>query len=397
MTYKNVYLKKNEERRLLAGHLWLYSNEIDTQRSPMKSITAGEVVKLYSYREHCLGLAYINPHALICGRLLTTDGNSTIDDAFLLQKITAAQQLRKICYDQPFYRLVFGESDGLPGLIIDRYDQVFVVQTNTTGMEQLKPLIISVLEKQFQPSQIIFKNDSAMRQLEGLASYVEAVIDTNIKKANVEENGISFEIPIMTGQKTGWFYDHRENRARLKQYVGNKNVLDIFSYVGGWGIQAAMAGAKSVTCIDSSAKAIAYAKQNAIKNGCDDKLSFHEQDAFVALKELLQTGQKFDVIILDPPAFIKKRKDIEQGQIAYLRLNELAMQLLTAAGILISCSCSLHMTPEKLLDIIRRASLKTKHKTQILEVGHQAMDHPLHPAIPETAYLKAFFCYITES
>lgn len=394
MSYRPVYLKKNEERRILSGHPWVYSNEIDTQRSSLKMFTPGETVLIVSSKDKSLAIGYINPHALICVRVLATDPADLIDEQFFARKIAAALALRERFLVAPYYRLVFGDSDYLSGLIIDRYDQVLVVQTNTAGMENFKPMIVTALQSLCSPKTIVFKNDSQMRTMEGLEKYVAIEFGEEIANTTVKENGSVFTIPILEGQKTGWFYDHRDNRLRLNKYVRDKKVLDVFSYVGGWGIQAARAGAREVLCIDSSAKAISFAKENAKLNECAAKIDYCEEDAFVALKKLHESTRKFDVIILDPPALIKKRKDFDQGIIAYLRLNELAMNLLNTDGILVSCSCSLHLTQENLVDIIRRASLKTHRNVKILETGFAAIDHPIHPAVPETAYLKAIFCWV---
>lgn len=393
MNFKKLYLKKNEERRLNAGHLWIYSNEIDTQRSPIKLFEPGELVSIFSSRDKKLAIGYINPHALICVRILS-HSLEKIDEDFFKKRFRQAASIRERFFTKPFYRLVYGESDYLPGLIIDRYDQVFVAQTNTQGMELQKTAICSALIALFNPTCIVFKNDSSIRHLEGLPNDVTIAYGTLPPSVIVEENKTKFELSILEGQKTGWFYDHRENRSRLAKYVQDKTVLDAFSYLGGWGIQAAKFGACEVLCIDSSLRAIETINQNAKLNDCEQQIKTQREDVFAALKQLSHEHKKFDVIILDPPALIKKRKDLEEGTIAYLRLNELAMQLLTDQGILVSCSCSLHMSQTQLLDIIRRASIKTQKIAQILEVGFQGIDHPIHPAILETAYLKAFFCMI---
>lgn len=393
--YQTVYLKKNEERRVLAGHLWIYSNEIDVKRSPLKQYTSGETVSIFSAKDKPLGVGYINPHSLIAVRMLSLNPAEIINKDFFIKKIRAALFLREKFYTEPFYRLVFADSDYLSGLVIDRYQDIFVMQTNSAGMEHYQPEIMEALQALFKPKTIILKNDSSIRSMELLDNYVTIKHGEELADTIIRENNIQFNIPLLEGQKTGWFYDHRDNRAKLAKYVRNKRVLDVFSYVGGWGIQAAMNGATEVMCIDSSAKALQYAEKNAQLNNCETKVNFYPEDAFVALKKLQEQGKKFDVIILDPPALIKKRKDLDSGIIAYLRLNELALNLLPEQGVLISCSCSLHMSPDKLNDTIRRAGLKTNKNIQIVEMGLQGMDHPVHPAIPETAYLKAFFCVAT--
>ncbi|HET7322337.1 MAG TPA: class I SAM-dependent rRNA methyltransferase, partial [Longimicrobiaceae bacterium] len=204
------------------------------------------------------------------------------------------------------------------------------------------------------------------------------------------ENGARFLVPLREGQKTGWFYDHRENRAGLRRYVPGKRVLDVFSYVGGWGVQAARGGAASVTCVDSSAPALELVRHNAELNDVADRVTTLQGDAFDALRQLREAGERFDVIVLDPPAFIKRRKDVKQGEKAYQRVNRQALELLAPGGVLVSASCSFHLSRDALLGAMLRASRELGRDLQILEEGHQAPDHPIHPAIPETAYLKAF-------
>lgn len=391
---KSVFLKSQADRRIKLGHLWIYSNEIDTGKSPLKSFETGDLVAIQNYKNEYLGTGYINPNNLLCVRILTRSAAEKIDKGFFKQRISSALQLRQALFPDPYYRLFYGESDFLPGLIIDRYGEYFVIQINTAGMEQFKNIIIEAVEEIFQPKDIILRNDSSARTMEGLDLNISTVSGNKLDVFHVYENSIEFLIPALTGQKTGWFYDHRDNRARLKKYVKEKKVLDLFSYVGGWGVQAACFGASDVTCVDSSAGALEFVQKNAEANKVENKIKTLQADAFDALKQLRQSEHKFDVVILDPPAFIKKRKDLKPGMIAYQRLNEMALQVLNPNGILVSCSCSLHLDRLNLIEILNRSAVKTHHSLQILEEGHQGMDHPIHPAIPETAYLKCFFCRV---
>lgn len=390
--YTSLYLKPREDRRLQAGHLWIYSNEIDTAKSPLKAFAAGELVQVANSRDKVLGIGYINPHNLLAARLLTSEKNAEINEKFFLDKFAIALQLRQAIFDRPFYRLIYGEGDSLPGLIVDRYGDHLVMQITTAGMENLSDLVISALEKILQPRSIILRNDSAIRELEGLTRFTKLVRGDVPEKIEIIENNVKFLIPALTGQKTGWFYDHRDNRAKLARYVKDKRVLDVFSYMGGWGIQAAVFGAAHVACIDSSLPALQQLEENAAINNVASKVNVIHEDTFVALKHLKESQEKFDVIILDPPAFIKKRKDQAAGEAAYQRLNELALHCLAKDGILVSASCSLHLPIENLIDIVRRASINSECAVQILERGFQGPDHPVHLAIPETAYLKALIC-----
>lgn len=392
MSLTRLRLKKGEIRRLRSGHPWIFSNEIDVAVSPLKSFSPGQEVLVEASDQTILGVAYINPHSLIAGRLFSYDPNQRLNTEWMIKRIQEALNLRERLFDQPFYRLVFGESDGLPGLIIDRFGQHFVVQINTAGIEAKKACIPAALRSIFPDIQsILLKNDSGIRKAEGLNLYSESLLGDPPEFVELKENGLLFLAPLRKGQKTGWFFDHRLSRARLKSYVKQQRVLDVFSYLGGWGIQAAAHGARSVTFIESSAAAAAYLEKNAALNHLTEKTTVICDDAFQALKKLIQENMSFDVIILDPPAFVKKRKDIKEGTIAYQRLNEMALKLLTPGGILISCSCSMHVSESDFLQIITRASYRTQSAVQLLEQGHQGPDHPIHLAIPETDYLKTLF------
>lgn len=383
-------LKKNEERRLKAGHLWVYSNEVDIEQTPLKDFEPGSLISIQDCRGHVFGTGYVNPHSLISARLISRDARYVLDQSLITHRLNIALSLREQCFHQPYYRLVHGDSDGLPGLVVDRYDQVLVVQITTAGMECQKQAIIAALEKVIKPGAIVLRNDSPARQPEELDSYVEIVSGELPDIVQLEENGTRFEIDVLKGQKTGWFYDHRMNRARMQQYVNDKRVLDVFSYIGGWGVQALTAGAKEVMCIDASASAIDRVHHNATLNNHEDKLVSVEGDAFEALKSLRQERERFDVVIVDPPAFIKRKKDFKEGLTAYRRVNQMAMQVLNKGGYLISASCSFHLKREQLHDTILKASRHVDRNAQIVEQGHQGPDHPVHPAIPETDYLKSF-------
>lgn len=392
---KILYLKKNEERRILAGHLWIFSNEIDTKKSPLKNFQPGELVNIISSFGKNLGIGYVNPQTLLCVRLLSNKPNEIIDTAFFKNKIIHAKALREKIFIKPFYRLIYGEGDFLPGLIIDRFNDVFVVQINTAGMENLKIFIIDALKEIFNPKEIIFKNDSSFRLLEGLTKYIEPVSTNNnfLENVSISENECDFIVPIIHGQKTGWFYDQQYNRKHLATYIQLKNapkVLDVFCYIGAWGIQAAKLGAKEVFCLDASETALKFVEQNANLNKVGNIVKTIQGDAFKKLDELIQTDKNFDLIIIDPPAFIKRQKDLKAGSNAYLRLHELAIQLLKPSGILITTSCSLHLSRDMLLDTMRQAALNCKKELRVLEQLHQSPDHPLHLAISETNYLKGF-------
>lgn len=382
-------LKKNADRRLKAGHLWLYSNEIDTQATPLKPFEPGAQAVIEASNGKAMGVAYVNPHSLICARVVSRDPNVRLDRSLLVHRFNQALGLRQRLFAKPYYRLVHGEGDLLPGLVVDRFDDVLVVQLNTLGMERLGEEIVAALDKVLSPRAIVFKNDSSGRRQEQLERQVEVVKGELPDEVLLEENGVRFVAPVLEGQKTGWFYDHRVNRAWLNGLVAGKRVLDVYSYIGGWGIQAAAHGASEVLCIDASGGALEHVAENAALNGLTDQVAIGEGDAFEALTALKAEGEQFDVVILDPPAFIKKRKDIPNGERAYARLNREAMRLLGRDGLLLSASCSMHLAPERLMESVRGAVRHQDRHGQIVYQGHQGPDHPVHPAIPETAYLKA--------
>jgi len=390
MNFPVLYLRKGAERRLRAGHLWVYSNEVDIKRSPLTGFEAGVQAELRASNDKPLGTVFVNPHALICGRLISRDPTHGMTPQRLTQRMEVALELRQRLFNKPFYRWVFGDSDGLSGLVIDRFGDTVVVQISSAGMEQMKEAIVRAIQRLTQASSIVLKNDGKMRKVEGLESYVEQAHGSAPDMLQLEENGVKFEVPLAGGQKTGWFYDHRMNRARLQAYAPGKRVLDVFSYVGGWGIQAASAGATSVTCIDSSASAIESVHHNARLNGLTN-VDTIEGDAFDALKALADEKQKFDIVVLDPPALIPRRRDQKAGEQAYARLNQLGLRLLERDGLLVSASCSMHLSQEKLVDIIRGSGRKIDRFVQLLEQGHQAPDHPIIPGIAETDYIKSCF------
>ena len=299
------------------------------------------------------------------------------------------------CIESPIIALVYGESDGLPGLVIDRYGPACVVQIGTAGMERLKPQIQQALEQVLRCESLLFKNDSSAREMEGLPCYVEAATGKFDELRQVLEDDLEFQAPLAEGQKTGWFFDQAANRRALSKYVHKgARVLDVFSYVGAWGVRAAHSGAREVLCVDSSAAALEIAVSNAERNRA--KIVAVKGDAFDVLEDMGKKAERFDIAVIDPPAFAKRKKDIPKALAAYKRLNQLAMRVIADDGILVSCSCSHHVSLEDLQDAIAKAARSADKHLQILEMGGQSPDHPVHPAIPETRYLKAYFCRVND-
>jgi 23S rRNA (cytosine1962-C5)-methyltransferase len=389
-------LRRGEDRRLRAGHLWVFANEVDNEATPLAGFSAGQPARLHDWRDQFLGHAYVNPHALICARIMSREPAQPVDLALLVRRLASALQLRERHYPTPHYRLVFGEADLLPGLVLDRYGAVLVGQIATAGMEALRPAIESAVAEVLAPEVLLWKNDGAARDLEQLPHEISCAIGELPTMLEVVESGLSFSAPLASAQKTGWFYDQAANRATLGRLLWpGARVLDVCSYLGAWSVTAMRAGAREAWCVDSSAAALEGAAANATRNGVVVRTL--RGDAFEVLEQLGHEGERFDVVVLDPPAFIKRRKDVPRGQAAYRKLNQLAMQLLERDAMLVSCSCSYHLAADELLGAIQAAARHGGHAVQILAAGGQSCDHPLHPAILETRYLKAFFCRVTRA
>ncbi len=390
-----LWLRKGADRRLRGGHCWVYSNEIDTSRSPLSAFSAGDIVTLLSSSGDVLGTAYMEPQSLICARLFSRQGAAVFDEQFCQQKIAAALTLRQRFFEQPYYRLIYGDSDGLSGVVVDRFGDFLVVQLNTAGIERHQQALLQALVDCIKPAGILLRSDSRMRREQGLQDRIEVVHGQVPDMAPLVENGVQFEAPLKSGQKTGWFYDHRRNRLRLQSLSRDRRVLDVYSYIGGWGVQAAVAGAAQVCCVDSSEPALAGVVHNATLNGVQDRVSTLAGRADQVMGELRDGGERFDIVVLDPPAFIPRRRDLGKGRKAYRRINELAMGLLNPGGLLVSASCSMHLAEADLLELMAAAGQRSNCTVQVTELGGQAADHPIHPAIAETRYLKAAFAVIS--
>ena len=392
--YPALYLKRGEDARLRAGHLWVFSNEVDVARSPLADFQPGEPCVVVAANGKPIGVGYANPRSLICARLVARGTEHPLDTSLLTHRLQVALALRERVYAEPFYRLLYGESDGVPGLTLDRFDDVIVAQATTAGIERLKPQVEAAVQKVVKPRALIWKNDAGIRALEGLMDYADVGFGDPPGALRVVEGGVEFVVDAIGGQKTGWFYDQRANRDALAPYVRGARVLDMFAYLGAWGLRAAAMGAKDVTCVDASASAVKLIGENAARNGLADRVRAERADAFDFLKDLRERREHFDVVILDPPAFVKRKKDLKEGALAYRRINELAMQVLSRDGILVTCSCSYHMPRAALLDAVQKGARHLDRNVQVLQQLQQSPDHPVHPAIPETDYLKGFICRV---
>lgn len=387
-------LKRGEDRRVRHGHPWIYSNEVDTAATPLSGFAPGGQATVFDARDDAIGTAYVNPHSLIAARLLTRRAEALVDRDLLAERLRVALRLRERLYPTPHYRLAFGESDGLPGLVLDRYGEVVVGQIATAGMEALRPEIEAAVADVIRPGSLVWRNTGAARTLEQLPDYVETAFGEPPERLDIREGELRFHATLAHAQKTGWFYDQQSNRDLFVRFARGERVLDLFAYLGGWGLRAAAAFAERVICVDASLPCCEGIEANAALNGVAGKVDTLHADAFEALKVLRENSERFDTVVLDPPAFIKRRKDHKDGLIAYKRLNQQAMKLVAPGGTLVSCSCSHHLAENELMAAIHDAAIRTGRHATILARLQQAPDHPVHPAIPETAYLKGFICRI---
>jgi len=392
---RTLALRKNEDRRLSAGHLWIFSNEVDVAKTPLTGFAPGECARVESSQGRPLGSAYVNPAALIAGRVYCQDATRPLDAELLRARLGEALRLREALFAAPYYRLVFGEADMLPGLVVDRFGPVLAVQVGTAGMERLRAEIVDALTELLAPDGILLKNDLPGRELEGLARGVELAAGQAPDEAEIEENGCRFVFPLAGGQKTGWFYDMRETRAMAASLSAGRAVLDVFSYAGGLGIACAKAGATRAVCLDASGVALSYAAKSAALSGVAERVELLESDALAGLKELRAKGERFGLVSVDPPAFVKRRKDLEKGLAAYRTANRLALELVEDGGFLVACSCSQHVGRDDLRKLLAGAARDAGVRLTIVRQCHQAADHPIHPAMPETEYLKGFLCRVS--
>jgi 23S rRNA (cytosine1962-C5)-methyltransferase len=388
-----VVLRKGAQRRALAGHPWVYSNEIEMRRET-KALPAGSVVRLVAEDGRAIGAAMFNPHSLIAARILDRDPDAAIDAGFLARRLERALSLRERLYDRPFYRLVHAEADGLPGAVIDRFGETLVMQTNTAGMERLLDALVEAIGTVLAPRTLLLRNDAPARKLEGLEPYVRLLSGTMEGPIELEENGVRFLADPREGQKTGWFFDQRENRARVAALARGARLLDIYCYCGGFALQAAAAGAAEVLAIDRSEAALALAGKAAEMNGLLPRCRFRRADAFTELEALAKAGQDFDIVVADPPAFVKSKKDLGQGARAYRKLARLSAACVRPGGFLFIASCSHHMEAPLFAEEVRRGIHDLARASRILAATGAAPDHPVHPALPETAYLKGLLLQI---
>jgi 23S rRNA (cytosine1962-C5)-methyltransferase len=385
-----LHLKKSEDRRVRAGHLWVFSNEIDTAVTPLKGLQAGEPIELHSATGKFLAHGYANPQSLISVRITGRRASQPFDADQLRARLTAALELRNALFDTPHYRWVHGEGDNLPGLVVDRFGSVLVVQITTAGMEAWREVLFDQLLSISGAECILCSHDLTARELEGLDRVSATVAGQAPECLEAVEHGVRFTVPNAVQQKTGWFYDHRATRQAVAAKSKGMRVLDLYSYIGGFGLQAACAGADQVVCVDSSKPALSVLETNAADLSVSATVQTIANDAVTAMRELLEAGERFDVVVLDPPAFIKRKKDKEAGTRHYQLNHKLALRLLAPGGTLYSASCSQAFSESDGIQAARSNVPREFSALQVLGSLRQDADHPVHGAMPETLYLTGF-------
>lgn len=376
-------------KRLRAGYPWVMRSDLG--KAAYTGVPAGELADFTDKRGVFAARGFFNPQAQIVGRVLTRRPKEEINRAFLELGLRNALALREKLFPVPYYRLVHAESSGFPGLIIDRYGDVLVAQVNTAGMERLFPVIQDILVEMLAPRAVVQRNDSSSREREGMAREVK-VSHGAVPQGPLAiiENGVSFNVDVMNGQKTGWFFDQRENRAFVAGIAEGKTMIDVFCHTGGFGVTAAAKGAGHVTFVDSSDKALVDARANAALNGVEGKCDFIEGKAFDVLQRLVDEEKKYDIVSLDPPAFIKARSDITPGLRGYQKLARIAAPLVEEGGYMFLASCSHHAAQNELLKHVSEGIAKAGRTFQLVRASGADSDHPVHPMLSETGYLKAF-------
>jgi 23S rRNA (cytosine1962-C5)-methyltransferase len=388
-TLARVILKPAQEKRLLAGHDWVFSNEIEEVRAE-GAPKPGDLAVIVTSTGHELGLCFYHPNSLIAGRMLTRSPKDVIDVEFFRKRLADALAYReKVCPGENAYRLCFGESDGLPGLVVDRYGAILVLQVLSAGIERRLDMIAAALEDLLKPKGIYLKNDHRTRALEGLPLECRVLSGAVPEKTPIVEGGLRFVAAIGEGQKTGHYFDQRDNRAFLRPYFAGRSVLDLYCYTGGFAINAAKGGAKSVFALDSSGPALALAKENAKLNGVEGTVSFDEGDAEAALESFAGMRQPFrpDMIVLDPPSLVPAKKHLPKALRLYSKLNALAFKALPRGGLLATATCSHHVSREEFVKMLRDAQTKAQREVRMIALRGQSADHPVLLAMPETEYL----------
>lgn len=373
-------VKPREGKRARAGAPWLFSNEIEI----VKTLAPGTVVSVIGDDGRPFGTGFFNPKSLIAVRLIDPSLDAVIDEDFFAAKFARALALRQALYDAPYYRLVHAEGDGLPGLAVDRFDDTLTVQITVAGMEVLRDTILAALQRIVAPARIILRADAPSRALEGLDSYVDCAGSSRIV---IRENGVAYFADAAAGQKTGWYYDQRDNRAFVAALAKGKTVLDAYAYTGGFALAAAKAGARAAVGVESSAAAVALAEEAAAAGHLAAR--FVKADVFEELERRGAAKESFDVVVADPPPFVKSKKDLEPGAKAYRKLAKLAAAVTAPEGLLCIASCSHNIAMDRFAQECAAGIARAGRQARLIRASGAGPDHPIHPMLPESAYLKA--------
>jgi 23S rRNA (cytosine1962-C5)-methyltransferase len=382
-----IKLKPRESGRILRGHPWIYSNEIEMDAAA-KAIEPGAVVAVLDAIGKPLGTATFNRNSLIAARLLAGGSETAVDTDYFAARIEAALALRARFYAAPYYRLVHSEADGVPGLIVDRFADAVVVQANTAGIDRLTETVIAALDRTIAPAAIVLRNDSPIRSLEGLGIAVTVARGRADAPVAVDEEGVAFAADLAGGQKTGWFFDQRPGRTLIAEISRDARVLDLFSHTGGFAIRALAAGAAAVVAIESSEPALALARAAAARNGVAARATFVKGDVFAEIGRRAAQAERYDIVIADPPAFVKSRKGLAAGLKGYRKLARMTAALVAPGGFLFLASCSHLVDPPAFASEVRMGLAAAKRTGRIVAQGGAGPDHPIHPHLPESAYLK---------
>lgn len=383
-----IALLPGRHRRAESGHPWVYSNEIRMDAAA-KALAPGSLVTVRRADERPLGVALFNPHTLLAARLLDRDWARPIGKRFFVRRLERALRLRQRLFQRPYYRLVHAEADGLPGLVVDRFGAALAVQANAAGIERLEPLVLEALREVAAPTAIVMRNDSAARGLEGLVLETRVALGAVDGPVEVDEDGTVFAADLLAGQKTGWFYDQRDNRGFVAGLAGGARVLDLYCYSGGFAVRAARAGAAAVLGLDSSAPALTLAAISAERNGVAAACEFRRGDVFLEAARLAAAGERFDIVVADPPAFARSKRDVPAALRGYRKLARLAAQLTAPGGFVFAASCSHNVGAAEFAEAVRRGLGDAGRGGRIVRAAGAAPDHPVHPDLPESAYLKA--------
>jgi len=392
-TRPKVVMRQGTEKRVAGGHPWAYSNEIDMTEA-VKALPAGEVVTLFRADGRPLGAAVFNPHSLIAARVLSRDPTVELNARFFERRLQRALKLRERLVDVPYYRLAHAEADGLPGVVIDRFGDVVVVEISSAGMDRVADHIATAIDTVLKPATILVRGEGTARKMEGLAPMSRFAKGELTGPVELTENGTRFLADVAGGQKTGWFYDQRDNRAKMASFAKGGRFLDLYAYTGGFGIQAAVAGATEVLAIDRSEPALDLLKRSAALNGVEAKVTAERAEAFDALEALVAGKKRFDVVAADPPAFVKSKKDLNVGSKAYRKLARLACQAVEPGGLLFIASCSHNMPVADFAQQVSRGIHEGGRSAKQLYATGAAPDHPVHPFLTESAYLKALILQV---